>query len=73
MKDYKGEDVNEFSSVVLDAAQLNNMAQPQITVLLKPEYDENFTSDVFSALSVLTDKMNVYNYNSIVKALIKKV
>lgn len=73
MKDYKDEDVNEFSSVVLDAAQLNNMAQPQITVLLKPEYDENFTSDVFSALSVLTDKMNVYNYNSIVKALIKKV
>lgn len=67
-----GEDVNEFSSVVLDAAQLNNMAQPQITVLLKPEYDENFTSDVFSALSVLTDKMNIYNYDSIVKVLIKK-
>lgn len=67
-----GEKPNVFSSVVLNAAKLNNMAQPQITVLLKPDADKKFTEDVFEALSVLTDKMNIYNYSPIVEALIKK-
>ncbi len=67
-----GENPNEFSSVVLDAAKLNDMAQPQITVLLKYDANEKFTNDVFEALSVLTDKLNVYNYDSIVKALLNQ-
>ena len=67
-----GESPNVFSSVVLEAAKINNMAQPQIVVLLKPDADEQFTKDVFEGLSVLTDKMNVYNYEPIVNALIKK-
>lgn len=67
-----GEKPNVFSSVVLNAAKLNNMAQPQITVLLKPDADKKFTEDVFEALSVLTDKMNIYNYSPIVEALVKK-
>ncbi len=67
-----GETPNEFSSVVLDAAKLSNMAQPQITVLLKPDADEKFTDDVFEAMSVLVDKLHIYNYDSIVNALLKK-
>ncbi|MBQ3054905.1 MAG: hypothetical protein IJC88_02250 [Oscillospiraceae bacterium] len=67
-----GENPNVFSSVVLEAAKLNHMAQPQITVLLKPDADEEFTANVFTALSVLTDKMHIYHYSQIVEALINQ-
>ena len=67
-----GETPNEFSSVVLEAAKISNMAQPQIVVLLDARADENFTKDTFEALSVLNDKMNIYNYEPVVNALVKK-
>lgn len=67
-----GENPNEFSKVVLKSAVMNNMAQPQITVLLKPEANEEFTKEVFSAMSKLVDKLHIYNYDLIVNALIKK-
>jgi len=67
-----GENPNEFSFVVLEAAMLSNMAQPQIVVLLKPDADAEFTRKTFDALSVLTDKMNIYNYDLISKSLINK-
>lgn len=67
-----GEAPNVFSTVVLNAAKINNMPQPQIVVLLKPDADKQFTKDVFEALTVLTDKMNIYNYEPIVAALLKK-
>lgn len=67
-----GDTPNEFSSVVLEAAMRSNMAQPQITVLLKPDADEVFTQNVFEALSVLTDKMNIYNYTPIVNAFVNR-
>ena len=67
-----GETPNEVSQVILDAAVLNSMPQPQIVVLLAPEADPVFTDRVFEALSVLTDKMNVYNYGQIVSAAVKK-
>ncbi len=67
-----GETPNAFSSVVLEAAKLSNMAQPQIVVLLKPDADAEFTRNTFDALSVLTDKMNIYNFDLIANALIKK-
>ncbi len=67
-----GEDTNEFSHVILDAAMINNMPQPTITVLLDPEDDECFTSHVFTALSALVDKMNVYNYKLVCKSLIDR-
>lgn len=67
-----GEKPNEFSSVVLKAAERLNMAQPQITVLLKPEADSEFTENVFNALSVLTDKLHVYNYELILRSLLNK-
>ncbi|MBE7030262.1 MAG: hypothetical protein E7409_02410 [Ruminococcaceae bacterium] len=65
-----GEVPNEFSTVVLDAAMRSNMAQPEITVLLKPDADTAFTQKVFEAQSVLTDKMNIYNYPATVAAFI---
>lgn len=67
-----GEAPNEFSQVVLDAAKMNNMAQPQITVLLKPDADISFTNKVFEVLTTLTDKLHIYNYEPIVNCLVKK-
>ena len=40
--------------------------------MLKPDSDAEFTKNTFDALSFLTDKMNIYNYSSIVAALVKK-
>ncbi len=67
-----GETPNAVSRAVLKAAQIYNMAQPQITVLLAPEADEAFTNDVFGALSTLVDKIHVYNYHQTKNYLIKK-
>ncbi len=64
-----GEKPNAFSSLVLDAAMLSNMPQPQIVVLLSPEADHEFTDKTFKALSVLTDKMNIYNFDLVFSAL----
>lgn len=64
-----GESPNEFSSVCLKAAELNNLAQPEIVVRLKPDADEEFTEQVFKSLAVLTDKVNIYNYNTVYKYL----
>jgi len=67
-----GANPNAFSKVVLNAAKISNMAQPQIIVLLKPDADSEFTDQVFEALSVLQDKMNIYNYDLILNAAIKR-
>ena len=67
-----GKEPNAFSRVVLNAAKINNMAQPQIVVLLDEKADGNFTDCVFDALSVLKDKMNIFNYPLVTEALIKK-
>lgn len=67
-----GEKPNAFSKIILKAATINNMAQPQITVLLKPDVDNDFTKEVFNAMSVLIDKLHIYNYDLIVNMLIKK-
>lgn len=67
-----GENPNEFSNVVLDADLMSNMAQPQITVLLKADANADFTNKVFYAMSILVDKLHIYNYDLIVKSLINK-
>lgn len=67
-----GECPNAFSLTVLEAARRNNMAQPQITVLLKPDADAVFTERVFEAMAALTDKLHVYHYGPIVKELVRK-
>lgn len=63
---------NAFSSLVLKAAELCNMAQPQFTVLLKPEADQSFTRQVFHAMEVLTDKLHIYHYDLVVNSLIAR-
>lgn len=67
-----GEEPNALSFAVLKAAERNCMAQPEIVVLLKPDADEHFTNAVFDALAILTDKMNVYHYDLVKKALTAK-
>ncbi len=67
-----GENPNKLSFAVLKAAEMCNMAQPQIVVLLKPDADEEFTKRTFEALSFLGDKMNIYNYDLVLNALLKK-
>ena len=58
-----GESPNAFSKTVLKAAMKANMAQPEITVILKPDADQGFTDTVFEVMSVLTDKLHIYNYD----------
>lgn len=67
-----GEEPNAFSKIVLKAAIKANMAQPEINVILKPDADNEFTDDVFEAMSILKDKLHIYNYDLIVNTLIKK-
>lgn len=67
-----GEHPNRLSFAILAAAERVCMAQPQIVVLLKPDADPVFTDRVFEALAVLTDKMNVYNYDLIADGLIAR-
>ncbi|MBO5454267.1 MAG: hypothetical protein J6A69_09960 [Clostridia bacterium] len=64
-----GEFPNKFSIICLKAAELNNMAQPEIVVRLKPDADAEFTEQVFKSLAVLTDKVNIYNYDTVFKCL----
>lgn len=67
-----GENPNELSFAILKAAQKVNMAQPQIVVLLDPQANEQFTNATFEALTVLTDKMNIYSYPSVKSFLLRK-
>ena len=67
-----GEQPNAFSHVILNAAVMNKMAQPQITVRLKPDADPSFTDHVFEAMSVLNEKLHVFNYDLILPMLLKK-
>lgn len=61
---------NALSPLILRAAADNNLAQPQITVLLNSQADKRFTQCVFEALSHLTDKLHVYNYPMTVRYLL---
>lgn len=67
-----GESPNEFSIVCLKAAELNHMAQPEIVVRLKPSANAEFTNQVFQSLAILTDKLNIYNYDTVFKCLVDR-
>ena len=56
-----GGKANEFSELILDAAKINNMAQPEITVVLSKNSSQHFHDKVFEAMSILIDKLQVYN------------
>ncbi len=63
---------NELSTVILEAAERLCMAQPQFTVLLSPDAEPAFTSRVFAAMSRLTDKLHIYNYDLIRASLLRQ-
>ena len=52
---------NEFSALILDAGCINCMAQPIFTVILSPNAPEAFEQKIFEAMTVMTDKLQVYN------------
>lgn len=63
---------NEFSHVILDAAVINNMAQPEFTVVLSEKSSDAFHNKVFEAMSVLVDKLQVYHCEKIQNFLFEK-
>ncbi len=67
-----GEKPNRLTELFLEAATENCMAQPEITVALSESSDEKFKYAVYSAMSHLTDKLQVYNYDLLKKFLSDK-
>lgn len=56
---------NELSALMLEAAQISGMAQPEITVVLTAASPAAFREKVFAAMAALTDKLQVYHGDSI--------
>ncbi len=52
---------NEFTEIILDAAKINCMAQPQFTVVLSETSSETFKDKVYDTMTVMTDKLHIYN------------
>lgn len=52
---------NELTELILEAAKINCMAQPQFTVILSDNATEQFKDKVFETMTVMTDKLHVYN------------
>ncbi|MBQ8893720.1 MAG: hypothetical protein IJ043_04850 [Clostridia bacterium] len=54
---------NELTELMLEAAEINSMAQPEITVILAQNAPDAFKKKVFSAMAAMTDKLQIYNYD----------
>lgn len=52
---------NDFTELILDAAKINCMAQPQFTVVLSEASSEGFQDKVYDTMTVMTDKLHIYN------------
>lgn len=52
---------NDLSSLILEAAKVSRMAQPEFTVILTKDTSPDFREHTFSAMADLTDKLQVYN------------
>ena len=63
---------NQLSLDFLKAAALNDLAQPVVTVILKPDADEIFTRQVFETMTAIWDKMQVYHYDVIHRRLLNR-
>lgn len=63
---------NELTELMLDAAAINCMAQPEITVVLAKDGEEKFQKKVFETMAVMTDKLQVYNCDLLKGFLQKK-
>ncbi len=67
-----GGKANELSVLMLEAVKYNCMPQPETTVILSKASSDDFKAKVYDALSVLTDKLQVYNFELMRDALLKK-
>ena len=63
---------NDFSELILEAAKLNNMVQPQFTVVLSEKSSSSFHKKAFEAMAFLVDKLHVYNCEKIQQFLVSK-
>ncbi|MBQ8849399.1 MAG: hypothetical protein IJ011_03580 [Clostridia bacterium] len=63
---------NRLSEVILEGAKLNSMVQPEFTVVLSKNSPKDFCDKVFEAMSVLVDKLQVYNCESVMSFLRSK-
>ncbi len=67
-----GGKANELSELILEAAKINCMAQPEITVILSKDAPAHFAQKVFETMSAMTDKLQVYNCEVLKEFLISK-
>ena len=63
---------NALSEVILDAAVINSMVQPQFTVVLAKDAPDAFRGKVFKTMATLVDKLHVYRFESIRDFLFSK-
>ena len=56
-----GGKANELSALILEAAAITCMAQPEITVILSETAPATFRKKVFDTMAAITDKLQVYN------------
>lgn len=63
---------NELSELILDAGKINCMAQPQFTVVLSENATDQFKDKVFETMTVMTDKLHVYNCELLKDFLVNK-
>ena len=67
-----GGKANELTELMLEAVKFNSLAQPETNVILAKNSSEDFKNKVFEAMSVLTDKLQVYNYDLLYNCLKEK-
>lgn len=63
---------NHLSEVILDAALINSMVQPQFTVVLSDTASGSFRKKTFEAMATLVDKLHVYHCEKITNLLREK-
>ena len=63
---------NDLSELILDAARLNNMVQPQFTVVLSKTSSKQFHDKVFDTMAFLVDKLHVYHCEQVCSFLLAK-
>ncbi len=67
-----GGHANELSELFLDAAKINNLAQPEITVMLSRASSDSFKQKVADTMAYVTDKLQVYHYELLCDFLCQK-
>ncbi len=67
-----GGKANELSELMLEAVKYNCMAQPETTVIFSKDSSDSFKAKLFDALSVLTDKLQIYNFELLRDSLLAK-